>query len=193
MDQFFTGDGKRPDPLNMVKLLTGAIDVPSKTSSSFRALLEQFRFGGGTSFYEIKNGNPALRGHSIKPYETWLITCQGDLILLTKWPEDSRRMKKNIGEIVVATAPGVCVGEGEGIATRQSDYYTAGIQVFNIDKSGMASNVNFRIHLLVLHTIKSNREKGAGRTADHIGRNKLDNRRRALMWATVKEQSANDS
>ena len=88
---------------------------------------------------------------------------------------------------------GGCVGEGEGMATRQSDYYTAGIQVFNIDKSGMASNVNFRIHLLVLHTIKSNREKGAGRTADHIGRNKLDNRRRALMWATVKEQSANDS
>ena len=183
----------------MVKLLTGAIDVPTQVSRPLRvkarALLEQFRFGGGTTFYEIKNGNPALRGHSIMPYETWLITCQGDLIILSKWPEDSQRMKTNIGEIVVSTSPGK--GEDRGIARllrsgqgNHGGYYTVSEKVFNIDKEGLPSSVEFAIHTLVLHTIKSNRKKGS-RSGDHIGRNTLDNRRRALMWSTDKEQSNN--
>lgn len=179
----------------MVKLLTGEIDVPSNASRPFRVLLEQFHFGGGTVFYEIKNGNPALKGHSLMPYETWLITCQGDLIILTKWPEDSRRMIKNKGEIVVSTSPGK--GEDRGIcylkqsAVSANGYYTLSEKVFNSDKDGKPSQVNFEVHLLSLHTIKSNRTKGLGRTGDHIGRNSLDNRRRALMWATDKEQNGN--
>lgn len=191
-DPFFTEDGTRPDPENMAKLLSGAIDVPSTASHSFRDLLEQFHFGGGTTFYEIKNGNPALRGHSTMPHDTWLITCQGDLIILTKWPEDSIRMIKNKGEIVVATSPGK--GEDRGIARllgpRNHPVYTVSEKVFNIDKEGLPSAVEFDIHTLVLHTIKSNRKKGS-RSADHIGRNTLDNRRRALMWSTDKEQSNN--
>lgn len=126
------------------------------------------------------------------PHDTWLITCQGDLIILTKWPEDSIRMIKNKGEIVVATSPGK--GEDRGIARllgpRNHPVYTVSEKVFNIDKEGLPSAVEFDIHTLVLHTIKSNRKKGS-RSADHIGRNTLDNRRRALMWSTDKEQSNN--
>ena len=170
----------------MVKILARSKPPPG-ASDTFKALHRQTNVAGGTKWYEVKNGNPALKGRKIPKNVTMVVSDHGDYI----WGEKSKvQSRKDMLELrtLVSTRGGEPFKKHPKGKVPSDPYWR--VKWKPAFKWFCKNEEESKVHLLVLHTM-SLRQVSGDRTADHLLRNHNDNRYCALAWATKREQGEN--
>lgn len=161
--------------MKLVKILTSPTP-PRGASVAFKALHRQTHVAGGTKWYEVKNGNPALKGRLIPDNITMVVSDHGDFIRGEKSKVQKRKGMLELRTLVSTRANG------------KDPYWR--IKWNPVPRFLSQKEEDMKVHLLVLHTMSLRRISG-DRTGDHLLRNHNDNRFCALAWATKREQGDN--